>query len=65
MRPRTGHKIANLIVRLASENRDWGYQWIQGALANLGHQVAHGAIAYIRKKYGLEPAPERNRKTTW
>ncbi len=27
-----------------SENRDWGYQRIQGALANLGHEVARGAI---------------------
>src|SRR5215469_7071494 len=36
-----------------------------GALANLGHVVGRGTIANILKAHGLEPAPERNRKTTW
>jgi len=50
---------------MARENRDWGYRRIQGALANLGHEVARGTIANILRKHGLEPAPERNAKTTW
>jgi putative transposase len=50
---------------MAVENRDWGYRRIQGALANLGHAVAWGTIANILKEHGMEPAPERNRKTTW
>jgi len=50
---------------MATENRDWGYRRIQGSLANLGHEVARGTIANILKAHGLEPAPERNRKTTW
>jgi transposase InsO family protein len=64
-RPRTGNEIEELIVRMAEENRGWGYRRIQGALANLGHEVARGTIANILKQNGLEPAPERNRKTTW
>ena len=64
-RPRTANEIQQLVVRMATENRDWGYRRIQGALANLGHEVARGTIASILKKYGLEAAPERNRKTTW
>ena len=64
-RPRTRDKIEDLVVRLATENRDWGYRRIQGALANLGHVVARGTVANILKEHGLEPAPERNRKTTW
>ena len=32
---------------------------------NLGHEVARGTIANILKEHGLEPAPERERKTTW
>ena len=55
---------------LLSSFRSWfegyrGYRRIQGALANLGHEVARGTIANILKEHGLEPAPERNRKTTW
>ena len=42
-----------------------GYRRIQGALANLGHEVARGMIANMLKEHGLEPAPERERKTTW
>ena len=64
-RPRTRDGIEKLVVRMAIENRDWGYRRIQGALANLGHEVARGTIADILKEHGLEPAPERNRKTTW
>src|SRR6516165_6803123 len=50
---------------MATENRDWGYRRIQGALANLGHEVARSTVANILKEHGMEPAPERNRKTTW
>ena len=50
---------------MATENRDWGYRRIQGALANLGPEVGRGTIANILKEHGLEPAPERERKTTW
>ena len=64
-RPRTRDEIQRLVVRMATENRDWGYRRIQGALANLGHEVAHGTIANILKGHGLEPSPERERKTTW
>jgi hypothetical protein len=64
-RPRTRDKIEDLVVRLATENRDWGYRRIQGALANLGHVVARGTVANILKEHGLERAPERNRKSTW
>ena len=64
-RPGTRDEIENLVVRMAMQNRDWGYRRIQGALANLGHEVGRGTIANILKKHGLEPAPERNRKTTW
>ena len=64
-RPRTKDEIRQLVVRMATENRDWGYRRIQGALANLGYEVARGTIANILKEQGLEPAPERERQTTW
>jgi len=64
-RRRAAQEIAELVVRMAQENRTWGYRRIQGALANLGHVVAHNTIANILKGHGIEPAPERSRKTTW
>ena len=64
-RPRTANEIQQLVVRMATENRAWGYRRIQGALANLGHEVARDTIANILKEHGLEPAPERSGKTTW
>src|SRR4051812_12204170 len=64
-RPRTAGELESLVVRLAAENRAWGYRRIQGALAHLGHQLARSTIASILKRHGREPAPERNRKTTW
>ena len=64
-RPRTAVALETLIVRLAEENRDWGYRRIQGALSNLGHEIARSTIAEILERHGIEPAPERSRKTTW
>lgn len=64
-RQRTAAEIAALVARLASENRRWGYRRIQGVLSNLGHVLAFKTIANILKEHGIEPAPERRRKTTW
>ena len=58
-------EIRRLIVRMAIENRAWGYTRIRGALDNLGHQVARGTIANVLKEHGLEPAPERTKRRTW
>ena len=64
-RPRTAAEIAALVTRMARENRGWGYRRIQGALANLGYLLAYNTIADILRRHGIEPAPERSRKTTW
>jgi transposase InsO family protein len=64
-RPRTAAEIEQVVVQMAQENRDWGYRRIQGALSNLGHKLARSTIADILERHGIEPAPERSRKTTW
>lgn len=64
-RPMKQKDLATLVVRMAEENRDWGYRRIQGALSNLKHKLARSTIAAILERHGIEPAPERNRKTTW
>ena len=48
-RPPVMEPIRSLVVRMATENGDWGYTRIRGALANLGHRGARGAIANILK----------------
>ena len=62
---RTLAEVEALVVRMAEENRDWGYRRLQGALTNLGHLLTHNTIAKILKQHGIDPAPERSRKTTW
>ena len=64
-RPRTGKDLESLVVRMAEENGPWGYRRIQGALSNLGHKLARSTIADVLRRHGIEPAPERSRKTTW
>ena len=64
-RPSVMAEIRALIVRMATDNRGWGYTRIQGALANLDHDVSRGTIATILREHGVEPAPERVKKTTW
>ena len=63
-RPRVDHDDEQLIVRLARDNRDWGYDRIVGALANLGHPVSDQTVGNILKRHGIPPAPERKTITT-
>src|ERR1700687_4185610 len=64
-RPGIMRHISELIVRMAQDNPSWGYTRIQGALANLSHRVGRGTIANVLKRNGIEPSPERSRRTTW
>ena len=64
-RPPITTEIRECVVRMATENRSWGYTRIQGALANLDHHVGRGTIANILRQHGIEPAPERQKRTTW
>ncbi len=57
-RPAVSSEIVKLVVRLAKENPCWGYDRIQGALANLGHDISDSTVANILKEHGIEPAPE-------
>ena len=64
-RPRVDPDVEQLIVRLATDNRDWGYDRIVGALANLGHKVSDQTVGNILQRHGIPPAPERKKTTTW
>jgi hypothetical protein len=50
---------------MAEESRDWGYDRIAGALANLGYEVCDQTVGNVLQRHALPPAPERKRTTTW
>jgi transposase InsO family protein len=64
-RPPVSDEVKRLVVQMASENPSWGYDKIQGALANLGHKISDQTVGNILKEHGIEPAPERKLQTTW
>ncbi len=64
-RPKTSKEIVELVLRFARDNPSWGFNRIQGALANLGHEISDETVGNILKEHGIEPAGDRKRKTTW
>src|SRR5262245_19579794 len=64
-RPKIAPELEALVVRMAQENRSWGYDRIVGALANLGLTVSDQTVGNILKHHGIPPAPQRKKTTTW
>ncbi len=50
---------------MAHENPGWGYTRIRDALGNLGYELARTTIRSILQERGIDPAPERSRRTSW
>ena len=46
-RPPINPDLEDLIVRMAKENRSWGYDRIVGALANLGYEVSDQTVGNV------------------
>src|SRR5436305_5482635 len=64
-RPSVGREITDLIVRMARENSDWGYDRIAGALKNLGHDVSDQTVGNVLRRLGIAPAPKRRQQMNW
>jgi putative transposase len=64
-RPRIRQVVVDSILRFARDNPTWGYDRIQGALANVGYHISDTTVGNILKAHGIEPAPNRGRQTTW
>jgi putative transposase len=53
----------DVILRLARENPQWGYQPIAGELKRLGLAVSATTVRRVLRAAGLPPAPERARQS--
>jgi putative transposase len=60
-RPRVAEEVEQVVMRMAEENRTWGYRRIQGALANLGHHIDKITVRNILRRHHMEPAPQRRK----
>jgi len=64
-RPRVDKELEEWVVKMAKENRSWGYDRIAGSLAELGYDISDQTVGNILKRRGIPPAPERQKTTTW
>ncbi len=49
----TSEDITRLVVQMARENPSWGYDRIEGALANLGHEISDQKVGNILRAHGI------------
>ena len=59
-RPSIDGEVRELILRLARENRSWGYLRIVGELRKLGIHVSATLVRNGLRAAGLPPAPQRD-----
>ena len=52
-RPRMDQELEALVVRMARENRSWGYDRMVGAVANLGYRISDQTVGNIRERLVL------------
>jgi transposase InsO family protein len=64
-RPRVEKELEDLVVKMAKENRGWGYDRLASALAHLGYEISDQTVGNILKRRGIPTAPERRETTTW
>ena len=48
-----------------AENTSWGFDRIQGGLANVRYYISDTTVGNILKAHGIEPAPNRQRTGSW
>ena len=64
-RPRIRQEVVDSILRFATENPSWGFDRIQGALANVGYYISDTTVGNVLKQHGIEPAPDRQKTGSW
>ncbi len=64
-RPPITEELRQLVIRLANENADWGYDRIEGELLKLGYTIDSTTVKNVLNRAGIVPAPERSKRSTW
>lgn len=66
-RPRMAPEIEELVLRLARENRRWGYDRIADAVNQVHPEarISDQTVANVLKRHAIAPSPERRRNSTW
>ena len=64
-RPKKEKELENLVLRIAQENDNWGYDRIAGALANLGYEICDETVGNILRRHGIGPVRGRHRGMPW
>jgi hypothetical protein len=62
-RPPASKEIRDLVLRLARENRAWGYRRVHGELSRLGHHISAATVRRILRA-ARRPSP-RGQDTSW
>ena len=57
-RPKVDLELEAFVVRMAQENRSWGYDRLAGALQYLGSTLSDQPTGNLLKHQGILPAPE-------
>jgi putative transposase len=58
-RPAIPDSLRALVVRLATENHNWGYRRIHGELASLGYRIGASTVWKILHTAGIDPSARR------
>ena len=58
-------EIVDVVLNLAQNNPDWGYEHIAGTMRYLGYDVSATTIRHILNDHGIVPDPERRLRGDW
>jgi hypothetical protein len=64
-RPRIRKDFVDLTFQFPQENPTWGYDRIQGELANVAYDITDTTVGNILKSHGIEPATSRKTTGSW
>lgn len=64
-RKKVSQNIIDMVLRMAQENRGWGYRKIHSYMIYLDFEVSASTVQRIMRDHGLEPDPAEKNKSTW